>query len=128
MTKKRKKHTPEQIVAKLRDAVVMLNTGKDMAAVLQSLEMSEATYERWRNIWSLTFVFFKKITASDCCPTVGLASGRAAGCRSRRWRGTRTGTATVRAGRVGGGVRGRRPRGSWSGQLSFDNYRWRATT
>lgn len=46
--KKRKKHSPEQIVAKLRDADVMLNSGKDLAAVLQSLEVSEATYHRWR--------------------------------------------------------------------------------
>jgi hypothetical protein len=46
--KKRKKHTPEQIVAKLRDADVMLNSGKDIAAVLQSLEICEATYQRWR--------------------------------------------------------------------------------
>jgi transposase-like protein len=50
MTKNRaRKHTPEQIVAKLRDADVMLNTGKDLAAVLQSLEISEQTYYRWRN-------------------------------------------------------------------------------
>ena len=27
----------------------MLNAGKDLAAVLQSLEVSEATYQRWRN-------------------------------------------------------------------------------
>ena len=33
--KKRKRHTPEQIVAKLRDADVMLNSSKDIAAVLQ---------------------------------------------------------------------------------------------
>ncbi len=46
--KKRKKHSPEQIVAKLRDADVMLNSGKDLSAVLQSLEVSEATYHRWR--------------------------------------------------------------------------------
>jgi putative transposase len=46
--KKRKKHSPEQIVTKLRDADVMLNSGKDLAAVLQSLEVSEATYHRWR--------------------------------------------------------------------------------
>ncbi|QDS99206.1 Transposase [Adhaeretor mobilis] len=26
----------------------MLNTGKDVAAVLQALEISEATYHRWR--------------------------------------------------------------------------------
>ena len=42
MTNKRsKKHTPEQIVSKLRDAEVTLNTGKYLAAVLQSLEVSE---------------------------------------------------------------------------------------
>lgn len=45
---KRKKHSPEQIVAKLRDADVMLNTGKDLSAVLQSMGVSEATYHRWR--------------------------------------------------------------------------------
>jgi transposase-like protein len=27
----------------------MLNSGKDLAVVLQSLEISEATYHRWRN-------------------------------------------------------------------------------
>lgn len=45
---KRKKHSSEQIVAKLRDADVMLNTGKDLSAVLQSMGVSEATYHRWR--------------------------------------------------------------------------------
>ena len=50
MTRKRgKRHSPEQIVRKLRDADAMLNAGKDQAAVLQSLEVSEATYLRWRN-------------------------------------------------------------------------------
>ena len=50
MTKKgRRRHSPEQIVRKLRDADAMLNAGKDQAAVLQSLEVSEATYLRWRN-------------------------------------------------------------------------------
>ena len=48
-TKRRKRHTPEQIVKKLRDADAMLNAGKDLAAVLQALEVSESTYERWRN-------------------------------------------------------------------------------
>jgi transposase-like protein len=49
MTKRRKRHTPEQIVKKLRDADAMLNSGKDLAAVLQALEVSESTYLRWRN-------------------------------------------------------------------------------
>jgi putative transposase len=48
MTKRRKRHSPEQIVRKLRDADAMLNAGKDLAAVLQALEVSEATYGRWR--------------------------------------------------------------------------------
>jgi transposase-like protein len=49
MTKRRKRHSPEQIVKKLRDAEAMLNAGKELAAVLQALEVSEATYHRWRN-------------------------------------------------------------------------------
>ena len=47
-SKRRKKNKPEQIVAKLRDADAMLNAGKDLAAVLQALEISEATLARWR--------------------------------------------------------------------------------
>ena len=48
MTQKRKLHTPEQIVKKLRDAEAMKNAGKDVAAVLQALGGSEATYHRWQ--------------------------------------------------------------------------------
>ncbi len=47
-TKRRKRHTPEQIVRKLRDADAMLKSGQELAAVLQALEISESTYERWR--------------------------------------------------------------------------------
>ena len=47
--KRRRQHGPEEIVRKLRDADAMLNAGKDVAAVLQALEISEATYLRWRN-------------------------------------------------------------------------------
>ncbi len=48
-TRRRKRHNPEQIVRKLRDADAMLNAGKDLAAVLQALEVSQATFDRWRN-------------------------------------------------------------------------------
>jgi hypothetical protein len=37
MTRRRKKHRPDGIVAQLRDADAMLNAGKDLAAVLQAL-------------------------------------------------------------------------------------------
>ena len=47
-SKRRRKHKPEQIVAKLCDADAMLNAGKELAAVLQALEISEATRARWR--------------------------------------------------------------------------------
>ena len=47
--KRRKRHSPEQIVRKLRDADAMLNAGKDEAAVLQALEISESTLARWRS-------------------------------------------------------------------------------
>ena len=49
MKKRRKPHTPEQIVNKLRDAQVMLSSGKDLSEVLQKLEVSESTFNRWRN-------------------------------------------------------------------------------
>ena len=48
-TKRRKRHNPEQIVRKLRDAEAMLNAGKDLANVLQALEVSESSYLRWKN-------------------------------------------------------------------------------
>lgn len=47
-TRRRKRHSPEQIVRKLRDGDAMLNAGKELAEVLQSLEISEATFHRWR--------------------------------------------------------------------------------
>jgi len=48
-TRGRKRHSPEQIIAKLRDADALLNSGKDLAVALQALEISQSTYERWRS-------------------------------------------------------------------------------
>jgi transposase-like protein len=49
MTRKRRRHSPEQIVKKLRDADAMLAAGKSIAEVLQAMEISEATLSRWRS-------------------------------------------------------------------------------
>ena len=49
MSKKRKRHTAEQVVKKLRDADAMLAAGKSIGEVLQALEVSEATLLRWRS-------------------------------------------------------------------------------
>ena len=46
---KRKRHTPEQIVRKLREADTLLNEGKSLAQVCQQLAVSETTFHRWRN-------------------------------------------------------------------------------
>ena len=47
--KKRKRHRPEEIVRKSRGVDAMLIAGKDLAAVLQALEVREATYHRRRD-------------------------------------------------------------------------------
>ena len=46
---KRKRHSPEQIIRKLREADRMLSEGKGIAEVCQQLEVVEATFHRWRN-------------------------------------------------------------------------------
>ena len=48
-TMKRHRHTPEQVVRKLREGERLLNEGKDLAKMLGRLEISEATWNRWRN-------------------------------------------------------------------------------
>jgi len=46
---KRKRHGPEQIIRKLREAEALLSEGKTIAEVCQRLEVSEQTFHRWRN-------------------------------------------------------------------------------
>jgi putative transposase len=46
---KRKRHRPEQIIAKLREADAMLGAGKTIGQVVQQLGISEQTFHRWRN-------------------------------------------------------------------------------
>jgi putative transposase len=45
---KRRRHTPEQIIRKLREADRLLAEGHDVSEVAKQLEVSEATYHRWR--------------------------------------------------------------------------------
>jgi len=46
---KGKRHSPEQIIRKLREAESMLSSQKTIGQVCQALEVSEQTYHRWRN-------------------------------------------------------------------------------
>ena len=45
---KRRRHTPEQVVRKLREAERMLGEGKATPEVAKELEVSENTFHRWR--------------------------------------------------------------------------------
>jgi transposase-like protein len=46
---KGRRHTPEQIIRKLREAERMLGEGKGVPEVAKALEVSEQTFHRWRN-------------------------------------------------------------------------------
>lgn len=45
----KKRHTPEQIVRKLRQADAELAAGASTPEVARKLSISEATFHRWRN-------------------------------------------------------------------------------
>jgi putative transposase len=44
----RRRHTPEQIIRKLREAERLQGEGRSIAEVTKALEISEQTFHRWR--------------------------------------------------------------------------------
>ena len=44
----RKKHKPEEIVAKLRQVDVLVSQGQSQADAVRSIGVTEVTYHRWR--------------------------------------------------------------------------------
>ncbi len=46
---KNKRHSPEQIIGKLRQAETKLSAGSTTSEVARELGISEATFHRWRN-------------------------------------------------------------------------------
>ncbi len=44
----RKRHTPEEIVAKLRQVDVLVARGQSVADAVRSIGVTEVTYYRWR--------------------------------------------------------------------------------
>ena len=45
---KKKRHSPEEIIKKLREAASLLGGGQSVEEVCKRLEVSVATYHRWR--------------------------------------------------------------------------------
>ena len=43
-----KRHKPEDVVAKLRQADVLIAQGQSVADVIRTLGVTEVTYDRWR--------------------------------------------------------------------------------
>jgi putative transposase len=46
-SKKRRRHTPEQIIRKLAEGNKLLAAGQDLEAVCRHLEIAESTWHRW---------------------------------------------------------------------------------
>jgi transposase-like protein len=44
----RKRHKPEEIVAKLRQVDVLLSQGRSVAEAIRAIGVTEVTYYRWR--------------------------------------------------------------------------------
>ena len=44
-----RRHTPEQVIAKVRQGQKMLNDGRPMVEVIKELQITEATWYRWLN-------------------------------------------------------------------------------
>ncbi|MBG6192249.1 transposase-like protein [Arthrobacter sp. CAN_A212] len=44
-----RRHTPEQVIAKVRQGQKMLNDGRPMVEVIKELQVTEATWYRWLN-------------------------------------------------------------------------------
>ncbi|MCE2532223.1 MAG: transposase [Acidimicrobiia bacterium] len=51
-TMKRKRHTPERAVRKVREGERMLAARSDLAEVLRHLEITESTWHRWRRTYA----------------------------------------------------------------------------
>ena len=48
---KRRRHTPEQIIRKMRTAEQLLNQGQRVAYFSRALEVSAPTYHRWQQLY-----------------------------------------------------------------------------
>jgi putative transposase len=45
---KRNRHTPEQIIRKLREADALLASGASISEICRGFDIGESTYHRWR--------------------------------------------------------------------------------
>jgi len=48
---KRKKHSPEEVIKKLRQAEQMQQSGSSLGEIVQALGVSEQAFYRWRKLY-----------------------------------------------------------------------------
>jgi putative transposase len=66
---RRKTHTPEEIVAKLRQVEVLAAQGKPVAEAVRTIGVTEATYYRWRvEYGGLKLDQVRRLKGSGHCP------------------------------------------------------------
>ena len=73
---RRKKHSPEEIVTKLRQVEVSTGQGTPVADAVRSIGVTEATYYRWRQEFGglkLDQVRRLKALEAECSATIGIA-------------------------------------------------------
>jgi transposase-like protein len=63
---KRQRHTPEQVIRKLRIAEQMLSEGKTAGEAAKALEVSEQTLHRWRNQLSMIIQKCRSMVTEKC--------------------------------------------------------------
>ena len=63
----KKRHSPEQIVALLRQADVELGKGRKVPALCKQLGISEQTYYRWRTKYGAMDPFMKYTSSEPSC-------------------------------------------------------------
>ena len=66
---RKKAHTPEEIVAKLRQAEVLVGQGKTVADAVRAIGVTEPTYYRWRaEFGGLKLDQVKRLKGLGHCP------------------------------------------------------------
>ncbi len=90
---KRRRHTPEQIIRKRREAERMLAEGRQIPEVAKALEVPDLTFDRWRNQYggmkANDAKELPRAAARECDPE---ADGRRQGARERGLEGDREGS------------------------------------
>ena len=71
----RKRHKPEEIVAKLRQVDVLTAQGQSIAEAVKTIAVTETRYFRWR----AEYGGMKSVRAPQCVPPGGSERGRNAG-------------------------------------------------